>query len=392
MSVKVNTLATRLGGRLDELRQWASIARAQTGKGALVQLQEIRALRNMGGQCGVSDYYWYKLYDDSYQMGRGARDFLGWRLQQKFSMALNPRHTVLPAWDKLAFMTLAGAAGLPVAPLRAYYHPAKVLADSLGEHLKTPAAVGAFLRKPENFPLFAKPAYSQQGFGSDYLSAYDQASDALILLSGETIPVNRFLTRLEQSINPQYHKPECGFVFQNPLRLAPEIRALTDWSAICGVRVVCLNGPHGAKPILALWKIASRPNHVDNFSKGKYGNLLAGVDVVTGTVTRVLSGFWPDTVVNIAHPLTKARLEGFQLPGWDRVIDACRAGGATFPLMRIHHWDFALTDRGPVILELNDVGGTIGAQIHGRGLLTEETREFLRRHANPSAHSWTAAL
>jgi hypothetical protein len=97
-------------------------------------------------------------------------------------------------------------------------------------------------------------------------------------------------------------------------------------------------------------------------------------------------------VVNIAHPLTEARLEGFQLPGWDRVIDACRAGGATFPLMRIHHWDFALTDRGPVILELNDVGGTIGAQIHGRGLLTEEIREFLRRHANPSAHSWTAAL
>jgi hypothetical protein len=60
--------------------------------------------------------------------------------------------------------------------------------------------------------------------------------------------------------------------------------------------------------------------------------------------------------------------------------------------MRIHHWDFALTEQGPVMLELNDIGMTLGPQIHGRGLLTEETRAFLRRHASPSAHPWTRTL
>jgi hypothetical protein len=382
----------KFADRLDELHGSSTLARQQTGKSALAQLREIQAMRNMGGQCGISDYYWYKLYDDSYQTGRGARDFLGWRLQQSLSMALNPRHAVLPAWDKLAFMTLAGAAGLPVAPLRAYYHSAKVIPDALGEHLGTPEAAGRFLRNAADFPLFAKPAYSQQGFGSDYLAGYDQARDALLLLNGDAVPVDDFLQRLEQSIDARYHRPECGFVFQNPLVLAPEIRALTNWSAICGVRVVCLNGSDGAKPVLGLWKIASEPNHVDNFSKGAYGNLMASVDVATGIVTRTLAGFWPQTTIAVNHPLTGARLEGFQLPWWDKVLEICRQGGTIFPLMRIHHWDFALTDSGPVILELNDVGGTIGAQIHGQGLLTEEIRMFLRRYANPSAHPWTKGL
>ena len=55
-------------------------------------------------------------------------------------------------------------------------------------------------------------------------------------------------------------------------------------------------------------------------------------------------------------------------------------------------WDIALTDKGPMILELNDVGGTEIAQVHGRGLLTLQTREFLKRHANASAHPWVKAL
>lgn len=390
--IAVSNLVKKVSEQLKQFHHWSALAKQQTGKSVLLQVQEIRALRHMGGQCGISDYYWYKLYDDAYQRGRGAPDFLGWRLETRFNMALNPRHAVLPAWDKLAFLALGTAAGLPVAPVRAYYHRTKILADADGEHLNTVAAAGAFLRTDAAFPLFSKPAFSQQGKGSEYLSGYDRASDALILPSGATIPVNEFLQRLTVSIDPRYHRPECGFIFQQPLLPSPEIRALTNWSAICGVRVSCLNGPEGAKPILAQWKVALPPHHVDNFSMGKYGNLIASVDVTTGRVTRALKGFWPNTQIELANRSNGALLEGFQLPGWDKVIAACRQGGAAFPLMRIHHWDFALTDKGPVILELNDLGGTIAAQIHGRGMLTEEVRAFLRRHAHPSAQSWVKAL
>ena len=74
-------------------------------------MREILALKKLGGQCGISDYYWYKLYDSDYLQGRGVEDFLGWRLQAELSLALNPRHVVLPAWDKTVFMTMADSVG-----------------------------------------------------------------------------------------------------------------------------------------------------------------------------------------------------------------------------------------------------------------------------------------
>lgn len=382
----------RLAARLAEYREWVSLARQQTGKSLVTQIREIRALMHAGGQCGISDYYWYKLYDDDYQMGRGAPDYLGWRLQQQFSLALNPRFAVLPAWDKCVFTVLASSSGLPVAPIRACFHPAERISECLGIHLRSKAAVATYLRDPTIYPLFGKPAFSQQGYGAASLASYDPSTDSLGLLDGGSISIEHFLQRLEQTVDHRYHKPECGFLFQEAFTLAPEVQSLTNWSAICGVRIICLNGPDGVKPILAVWKIAVPPNHVDNFSLGKYGNLRAIIDLTTGEISRMVGAFWPKSRVLSAHPFSGQSVAGFKLPGWQQILDTCRRGGSLFPLMKIQYWDFALTNRGPMILELNDLGGTIGEQIHGRGLLTEETREFLKRHGDAQAHPWIKAL
>lgn len=383
----------RLTERLREYRAWSSLAREQSGKSPLRQLQEVLALWKMGGQCGISDYYWYGLYRDDYLMGRGARDFLGWRLQQKLSLALNPRHVVLPAWDKWVFFLLASAAGLPVAPIKACFHRSESIFAAIGTHLRTTEDGATFLRNPSLYPLFAKPAYSQQGYGAASLVGYDENTDQLSLLDGGSLSVPDFVKRLEQSADPRFHRPECGFLFQEAFAPAAEIRALTGWSALCGVRIVCLNSPEeGAIPIRAVWKIAVAPNHVDNFSLGKYGNLLADIDLTSGEISRTVSGFWPKTRLLREHPVTGMVIEGFRLPGWEKVLDACRQGGRVFPLMRIQHWDFALTEQGPLILELNDLGATEMLQLHGRGLLTAETRAFLKRHADAREHPWVAGL
>lgn len=374
--------------RLATYKNWQQLATQQSGKGAFQQVQEIMALRHTGGQCGISDYYWYKLYDDNYQQGRGAADFIGWRLHQQFSLALNPRHVVLPGWDKLVFTLIASEAGLPVAPIRACFHRSEQLPKVFGLHLKTKEAAGEFLRDPAIYPLFGKPAYSQQGYGTAYLAGYDLASDSLLQLNGVTIPVNQFLNRLEQTVDHRFHKPECGYLFQDSFALAPEIKVLTNWSAICGVRIICLNGPDGVIPISAGWKIAVPPNQVDNFSKGKYGNLSAHINLQTGEIGRVVNGFWPQANILETHPNTGQALKGFKLPGWSQLLNACHAAGKVFPLMKIHHWDFALTDSGPIILELNDLGGIDIDQAYGHGLLTTEIRSFFRKFGDRANYSW----
>ena len=383
----------RLIERLGEYRTWVSLAQEQSGKGPLQQIQELLALKRMGGQCGISDYYWYGLYRNDYLKGRGASDFLGWRLQQQLSRALNPRHGVLPGCDKLVFFLMASAGGLPVAPVKACFHRAESIFAGLGKHLRSSEESAAFLRNPSIYPLFTKPAYSQQGHGSASLTGYDQDSDQLSLLDGGSLSVPEFVKRLEISVDRRFHRPECGFLFQEALVPAAEIRDLSEWSAICGVRIVCLNDPEaGAKPIRAVWKIAVEPNHVDNFSLGKYGNLLADIDLASGEVSRVVSGFWPKTRLHREHPVSGKVLEGFRLPGWEGVLDACRKGGRIFPLMRIQHWDFALTEQGPLILELNDLGATEMLQLHGHGLLTPETRAFLKQYADTREHPWVVGL
>lgn len=381
-----------LARKLGHFLLFARTAQQQSGKNLLQQLRDIHALRGMGGQCGVSDYYQFKLYDRAYLSGRGHEDYLGWRLQEKFNLALNPRYAVLPAWDKMVFTMIATATGLPVAPTLACFHPANRLSEVFGLHLKNREEVGRFIRNPAVYPLFGKPAFSQQGHGAAYLLAYDALTDSLTQLNGISLSADEFLNRVEQTVDSRYHKPECGYIFQEPLTLAPEIHALTNWSAICGVRIICLNGSEGVLPISAAFKIAVSPNQVDNFSGGKYGNLNAQIDLATGEIKRVLNAYWPQAELLLNHPVTGHRLEGFKLPHWQLLLDICHRAGAVFPLMKVHHWDFALTDKGPIILELNDLGGIDIDQAYGVGLLTVATRKFLKQNVDAIAHPWVRAL
>ena len=120
--------------------------------------------------------------------------------------------------------------------------------------------------------------------------------------------------------------------------------------------------------------------------------LVANVDLATGSVSKLIGRFWPGAEVFLSHPTTGQPVQGFKLPRWQELLDICRQGGRIFPLMKIHHWDFALTEQGPLILELNDLGSIALPQLHGHGLLSLETRKFLKQHANVAAHSWISSL
>ncbi|MDM4764573.1 sugar-transfer associated ATP-grasp domain-containing protein [Pelomonas sp. SE-A7] len=391
MSSATNRLADRLN-QLGEYRRFAQAAQRRVGKSPLRQAREILALREMGGQCGISDYYWYRLYDDGYQQGRGAADFLGWRLQQKFSLALNPRVASLPGFDKISFYKLAAGAGLPLAPVHACYYPGPALAEGLGQHLRSVDEVGRFLRDAVRYPLFVKPSFSQQGVGTQALKSYDKSTDSVLTMAGKTLAMDELLALVSRSADTRYHRPACGCLFQPMLESAPEIIEFNGWPAVCGARVVCLNEEAGVRLIRAIWKVAVRPNSVDNFSLGKYGNLVADIDLDSGRVSRMIGGMKPESEPLALHPQTGKSLDGFCLPRWAEVVAACRKVGPLFPLMHIQHWDVAFTADGPCILELNDLGATEFLQLHGHGLLTPQTRQFLRTHGDAAAQPWVQSL
>ena len=46
--------------------------------------------------------------------------------------------------------------------------------------------------------------------------------------------------------------------------------------------------------------------------------------------------------------------------------------------MKIQHWDVAITNQGPALIEVNDLGASRLHQTHGSGMLTAALRREIR--------------
>ncbi len=104
------------------------------------------------------------------------------------------------------------------------------------------------------------------------------------------------------------------------------------------------------------------------------------MDEASGIVGRVVSGHGTDTTVVSSDPRSGFPLQGFRLPDWDVAMQMCLRAARLFPGFHVQSWDIALTTRGPVILEVNPVGGAVGHQLaYQKGFLQPDMEVFLRR-------------
>jgi hypothetical protein len=105
----------------------------------------------------------------------------------------------------------------------------------------------------------------------------------------------------------------------------------------------------------ASWKIPSGTTVADNFWRA--GNMLGGIDVETGAVIRVLRRTEKGTEPIERHPATGTSFQGLVFPEWERMREVVLRGAAAVPSCHFQGWDVALTDRGPVLVELEGDGG-----------------------------------
>src|SRR5690606_20691728 len=103
----------------------------------------------------------------------------------------------------------------------------------------------------------------------------------------------------------------------------------------------------------ACWRIPVGKNMTDNFRHGVSGNLLGGIDVETGRVTQVYGR--KDNQVSLVrhHPDSGYQFQGFVIPDWEQIIEILMLAGKTMVGLNLQNWDVALTDRGPIITEIN---------------------------------------
>lgn len=364
--------------KLKTLLDYQQRVRRETGKSAVQQLREIGKLRRCNPTTTFWDYYHYRLYDTAPAQWPG---FAGKHAHEALNQALNPRNVVSAAWDKLQLSALLTPCRLPVAPIRAVFKPHGGIPLPEAVALTSRDALRHYLLTDAQYPMFSKPAYSQQGIGAYLLADIDRERELLHLGNGKTLALADFLQQVTAS-QSDFYRPEAGYLFQDVLRQHPDISRFQGSDTISGLRVVVLNTAGGPRVHRVLWKLAIGRNSHDNFSLGAYGNLVGQVDHERGVMPYAVSALWPRAVRHQVHPDTRQVFAEFRLPHWQALTETVCAASRIFPLMKILHWDVVLGEQGPVLLELNDLGAIPFHQLCGNGFLDASLRELLRQHGN----------
>ncbi|MEW6513532.1 MAG: sugar-transfer associated ATP-grasp domain-containing protein [Pseudomonadota bacterium] len=341
-----------------------------TGKSVTRQFYEALLLKYGKHHVGLSEYHEYGIWDPALSENQ-RQQFIGWRTSQALDHQLNLDFARVLANDKLINYTILHARGMPIPqPVATYSRHGRQIADE--PVLTTEAEVRAFI-KDTNYPLFVKPISA--GYGRGAMGIAGSESARVHLLDGSTIEMDEFL-------KPFRFAPFQGMLFQQCIEAHPALQVLTGSKAISCVRMICLVAD--AEPVIhtTFLKIVTANNMLDNFSHGDYGNCLAAIDPATGTITHAIRRMAPDGSIE-HHPTTGQRLIGFTLPDWKPALELVKKATAHFPGLRLQNWDVALTDKGPLLVELNTESELAVPQaINHRGLMDQRLQDCLREIEN----------
>ncbi len=363
-----------LAKKIAEYFSFAHRVRAEFGVPIRRQISDTVRLSVMPGKIGPGDYYSYRLFDPALTFAE-KKKFVGWKAEARLD-ALNE-----PAWhclglDKVLMYSLFQNAGIRIPQTRAIYlpGPGRLLAGTT--MLGTQDQLREWLRSQENYPFFSKPSASGFARGACFAERYDPSQDRVIFKEGTSLAVNDFE---EQCMDVE----RLGYVFQHPVQ--PDSRLVDKLGkTLSSLRMIVLYDEF-QPPVLhrCFWKLPTGNNTHDNYNGGVTGNLAAAINHKTGQITRVINGTGLDVIEVTHHPDTGVRLDSLSVPDWDRVLDFTLRAALTLPKLRFQQWDIALSEDGPVVLEVN-LFGTGGCDLtqllYRKGLLDETMESFLHRH------------
>lgn len=259
------------------------------------------------------------------------------RLQDR----LNPAELRSLTEEKLVFQRYCEALGLPVPRLYAAVGRSTswTPAGPLGGADEFARCVRADL--PEEFVV--KPS---AGFHGDGVRVLRRRGDLLCEAGGRTLSARELHAELTGDDRHGI------FLVQERLRNHPDVARLGNGEALQTLRIVSLVGRDGSVRILrARLRIALGSEPIDNWRGGTTGNGAMPVDqdgMLGGLTLPRADGCGP-------QPAREAPGTGTRLPDWDAVRALVWRAALAFQPIRTIGWDVALTDRGPVLVEANQV-------------------------------------
>jgi len=341
----------------------------ESGRPILTLLAEAASLRLSPSHLGFSEYLKYKLHFGDLT-AKSKREFVGGQSADALKDIVSDERARFIARDKLTTYTLLQGYGFPTPAIRAVYRSTRPRSVNC---IQDTTALVNFLRIPANLPVYLKPSFGAHGTDNKLLLSCD--GDRLCLGSGAVVDLVDFARSLDDGRT-------LGWLLQEPLRAHPLLQELTGTDKLSSIRLCTVHDGQSVHFFKAILKVNRGDSDNDDFWDGELGNAVAAVDSRSGRLIRAVAGSPEQEKVNPHHPRTGRPIVGFEIPCWDEVVRVALDAHRAIPTMVCPHWDIAVTDRGPVILEINSFGSLSFLQrAHREGFANDQLLDLLRRRA-----------
>lgn len=286
------------------------------------------------------------------------RSYLGFNEERHYLNVLNPIKFYVLAYNKyLAHMVMSNA-GIRTSVLYCYFQPDGKVYDS-DEIANDIAEVCRILKKKKVHDCVVKAPEGSHGEGIFVLKNIDYKDDDAILtrFDGKSIALSEILKK----------EP---LIFESLVHQTKQLANFNE-SSVNTVRFMTVLHPDGQAEILATFmKIGRAGKCVDNAGSG--GNVDLCIDVETG-VTKYAIQYdgWRNIRDIEKHPDNGSQLNGVVIDNWDNIKREVLKFQQAFPYCRAAGWDVAITDDGPVVLEVNDRWDTTGQYFIRKGWRSE---------------------
>ena len=355
--------------RNDALPPFAELlqqAAAESGKGYGALMRDMFRYCLGGHKLTTEEYFHLRLYDDKYTSEQKAA-FIGIAKSRKiWSQVYKNSRTVGTIVDKLAGEALFRGAGFPVVrTLGACFLKRDLPGISA---IDGQTALEAFLTVNAGTKLFGKPTSLKQSLGAMATERFDAATGTVHLSNGKTMSVAELWALIENNFKD-------GYLFQERLASHPDIARLCG-DKIATVRLLTIVQDGEPEILATVWKIPVGDHVADNFWRA--GNIVASLDLETGTVNEAIQGLGVKRKQIFAHPDSNEAIAGFAMPDWQEAKALVLTASCLLQDTWMIGWDIAVTPDGPVIVEANETPSlTILQHVPGEGILTPRLQAFM---------------
>lgn len=159
---------------------------------------------------------------------------------------------------------------------------------------------------------------------------------------------------------------DSPLIFESVIKQTEQFSSFNS-SSVNTVRFMTTLYPDGEVKIIATFiKIGRAGRCVDNAGGG--GNVDVNIDTETGRIEYAIQyDGWRNIKEIEVHPDSGNPLNGVVIDNWQSIKEEVKGFQQSFPYCKAAGWDIAITDEGPVVIEVNDFWDRTGQYFIRRG-------------------------